>query len=188
MEGGVYGDSDTTAVKPIERWGEGSTDATDPALAAHQLHLDQLWSLYDPTHPKVALDAGLPPPALIISPELASSHGLGEDPQAWWEANAFARRVQITQWAIAAQPGHPVFWDVLSRIFRYQEMVESGELGRDELGVLETSGPGVFTDGVLRYLKARWGFDYDVLVTLTQPIRVGELAVFPTTRALQSAR
>lgn len=185
VEGGAYGDSDTTAVKPIERWGEGFTDATDPALAAHQDSLANLWSLHDASLPPAAGRARLPPPALIISPELASSHGQHDDPQPWWVANQFARRIQITQWAIAAQPGHPVFWDTLSRVFAVQDGIDRGAVERNEVGVLEWTGPGVFTDAVMRYLRGRWGFDYDALVTLTEPIRVGDVLILPD-RAFQA--
>lgn len=185
MEGGVYGDSDTTAVKPIERWGEGFTDATDPALAAHQHSLAHLWHLHDPSLPRPPLEAPLPPPALIVALELASPHGQHDDPEPWWVANAFARRVQFTQWALAAQPGHPVLLDALARIFATQARIERGELGRDEVGVLEWTGPGVFTDCVMRYLRGRWGFDWERLVGMTEPIRVGDVLILPD-RAFQA--
>lgn len=54
--------------------------------------------------------------------------------------------------------------------------------------MLDFSGPGVFTDCVLRYLKARWGFDIEQLQSnrLRKPIRVGDVLILPEL-AMQAA-
>lgn len=71
-----------------------------------------------------------------------------------------ARGLQIVQWTIAAQPGHPVFLDVLWRIVRRWE--EEGaktirainvNMEKDSNdAVLEWTGPGPWSDAVIRYV------------------------------------
>lgn len=68
-----------------------------------------------------------------------------------------ARGFQMVQWTIAAQPGHPVFLDVLSRVVmkwqravrngKYNDIV-NGKLSQDE--VLDWTGPGPWSDAVIR--------------------------------------
>jgi len=68
-----------------------------------------------------------------------------------------ARGLQIVQWTIAAQSGHPVFLDVLSRVVaKWQSGVRDGKftnkaksrLSQDE--VLDWTGPGPWSDAVIR--------------------------------------
>lgn len=63
-----------------------------------------------------------------------------------------ARGFQIAQWTIAAQPGHPVFLDVLSRaVTKWRELIKEGK-GLHDKDVLEWTGPGPFTDAVMRFV------------------------------------
>lgn len=114
-----------------------------------------------------------PPPSLIVAIEMD-----GKEPS--WRDKKMARGFQIAQWTIAAQPGHPIFLDVLSSVV--QEWEKHGvpntkgkyarggpQEGRDGMGmqgatkddakardaadldVLDWTGPGPWTDAVLRF-------------------------------------
>jgi alpha 1,6-mannosyltransferase len=54
------------------------------------------------------------------------------------------------QWSIAAPPGHPVLLDAVGRIFATARRIANGEQEQDDTTVLNFSGPGVFSDCVLR--------------------------------------
>jgi hypothetical protein len=100
MEGGVYADHDTAAVKRIEDWGNRAVDKTDPSLSSYLTHLASLWSLYDPTlrgtgDAKKAAELG--PPALIVAVEKASTGGVDTKPTPEWVETGFARRIQMVR-------------------------------------------------------------------------------------------
>ncbi len=98
MEGGVYADHDTAAVKRIEDWGTRAVDKTDASLRSYLTHLASLWSLYDPSlratgDAKKAAELG--PPALIVAVEKASTGGVDAKPTPEWVETGFARRIQM---------------------------------------------------------------------------------------------
>lgn len=74
-----------------------------------------------------------------------------------WREKTMARGLQFVQWTIAAQPGHPVFLDVLSHVVtkwesavrngKYKDIL-NGRLSQDE--VLDWTGPGPWSDAVIR--------------------------------------
>jgi len=100
MEGGVYADHDTAAVKKIEDWGTRAVDKTDESLRSHLAHLASLWSLYDRSLPRVAdakKAAELGPPALIIAVEKASVGGVDTKPTPEWVETGFARKIQMVR-------------------------------------------------------------------------------------------
>lgn len=49
------------------------------------------------------------------------------------------------------------------------------------LGIVNWTGPGVWTDAVLIYLKARYGVKWTDLRGLERPLRVGDVVVLPVT-------
>lgn len=49
------------------------------------------------------------------------------------------------------------------------------------LGVVDWTGPGVWTDAVLAYLKQRYGMRWTELRGIKEPLRVGEVVVLPVT-------
>lgn len=61
------------------------------------------------------------------------------------------------QWTIAAQPGHPVFVDILNRIVgRWADELAKRPQKRawdtaDDGEVLDWTGPGPWSDAVIRY-------------------------------------
>lgn len=91
----------------------------------------------------------IPPPALIVSIEKSN------DPS--WRQRTMTRGLQIVQWTIAAQPGHPVFLDVLDRIVGrwLEEESKKSKESWDDGTVLEWTGPGPWSDAVLRYVRYR---------------------------------
>ena len=60
----------------------------------------------------------------------------------------FVRRRQVLNWAFAAAPGHPALREVCDRIKENARSVFSNNTNRD---TLERTGPGPFTDVVLRH-------------------------------------
>ncbi|KAL8287314.1 hypothetical protein RQP46_003766 [Phenoliferia psychrophenolica] len=62
-------------------------------------------------------------------------------------------------------------FEAIGRIFERGRKIRDGV--EDVAGVLDWTGPGLFTDCVFRYLKARWGFDFDTLEDFDHPIRIG---------------
>lgn len=51
----------------------------------------------------------------------------------------------------------------------------------DHLGVINWTGPGVFTDAVMAYLLARYRVSWKDLRGLTRPTRIGEVLILPIT-------
>ena len=49
------------------------------------------------------------------------------------------------------------------------------------LGVVNWTGPSVWTDAVLTYLKARYGLEWTDLRGLREPLRVGDVVILPVT-------
>jgi alpha 1,6-mannosyltransferase len=49
------------------------------------------------------------------------------------------------------------------------------------VGIMEWTGPGVWTDSVLRYLRIKYGVRWTDLRRLAKPLRVGEVVILPIT-------
>lgn len=109
MEGGVYADHDTAAVKRIEEWGSRAVDKTDASLGSYMAHLASLWGLYDRRLPKADARkaAELGPPALIVAVEKASTGGVDTKPTPEWVETGFARRIQMVSIVRAGGPLRP---------------------------------------------------------------------------------
>ncbi|KAG2453558.1 hypothetical protein HYH02_001777 [Chlamydomonas schloesseri] len=63
----------------------------------------------------------------------------------------FVRKRQVLQWFFAAAPGHPVLRAACDHIARYARHTFSNNTNRD---TLERTGPGMWTDVVLRHAAA----------------------------------
>jgi len=157
----VYSDTDTRLLKPISDWGQ------------------------DPMDYKGTTSNG--PPGVIVGVE--ADVGGRVDWHDWW-----ARPVQICQWTLAAAPYHPILIDSIRRIYEKtlimsqspDSLFKGGKVKRDSMGsfvkaILEWTGPGVFTDSVLRYLGARHGMMWPALKDLRKPLRFHEMVVLPVT-------
>eukprot|EP00299_Pterocystis_sp_00344_P013368 c6542_g1_i1.p1 GENE.c6542_g1_i1~~c6542_g1_i1.p1 ORF type:complete len:549 (+),score=158.40 c6542_g1_i1:215-1861(+) len=99
--------------------------------------------LWDPTHSArmiIGLEADFP------SMEFAKSIGA-------------PRKTQFCQWTIAAAPAHPILTDVVNRI-----LLRDGPHKQDDNDrVMETTGPGMWTDTVATYLQSYQFIPADVV-------------------------
>jgi len=161
-EGGIYTDMDTAAVRPFEEWGTiNTTDLKDPLLNAVPFYLGDSLTFEDP------------PPGAIFSLETPGFRGE-------WRGGNYARGLQIVQWTLASKPCHPVFIDTLGHVIKmYEDIIEQGFATPDVLGVLDWTGPGAFTDAVMRYMIARHGVYPRDLDSLPAPARIGDLLILP---------
>ncbi|KAI5476664.1 Haloacid dehalogenase-like hydrolase domain containing protein [Pseudohyphozyma bogoriensis] len=86
------------------------------------------------------------PPSMIVGIE--ADVGGREDWQQWWP-----RPLQLSQWTIASARGHPILIDTLRRVVE----LALAPPPEHPLSVMERTGPGPFTDSVLRYALIQWG-------------------------------
>jgi len=126
-EGGIYSDLDTVCLKPISQWHRNPwiQNQADPQAL----------------------------PSLIVGVE--QDVGSRRDWHQWWP-----RPLGLVQWTIAGARGHPVLIDVLRRVSEVvnphnaslaQTVYEMGEaMHRNLDAVVEQTGPGPWTDSVLR--------------------------------------
>eukprot|EP01065_Artemidia_motanka_P038192 TRINITY_DN47044_c0_g1_i1.p1 TRINITY_DN47044_c0_g1~~TRINITY_DN47044_c0_g1_i1.p1 ORF type:complete len:934 (+),score=235.41 TRINITY_DN47044_c0_g1_i1:51-2804(+) len=70
----------------------------------------------------------------------------------WW-----SRRFQMVQWTIAAAPGHPVLARALRRIGQLWRQKGRSLFGNRSANVMESTGPGVWSDAVSDHLKEQHG-------------------------------
>ncbi|KAF8514503.1 nucleotide-diphospho-sugar transferase [Gautieria morchelliformis] len=158
VEGGTYSDIDTECLKPITRWGHGA-DIVQSAGSGSM-------------------------PGTIVGVE--ADVGDRADWHDWW-----ARPLQIVQWTMSSSPGHPLFLDTVRRI--YARTVEAernlradasidamGNLDKN-MSVLEWTGPAVFTDATLRFLRIEAGLKWVDLRGLDRPLQAGSVIVLPVT-------
>lgn len=92
----------------------------------------------------------------------------------WREMFQVAREVQICQWTLISPPGHPLLSILLSWIAKNASLVEDPLHG----DVMELTGPGIFTDCVLFYLKGL-GFGRDAIENIRNPRRFHDLVILP---------
>ncbi|KAG9118281.1 membrane-bound alpha-1,6- mannosyltransferase Initiation-specific, partial [Ceratobasidium sp. 392] len=169
VEGGIYSDIDTRRLKDISRWGQGADTIGEETV-------------------------GLP--SVVVGIE--ADAGTRSDWHKWWP-----RPLQIVQWTFAAAPLHPILIDTVRRIHHVTAVVEAhkngtksagdanetvahwvgGELLRDDgtVSIMEWTGPGVFTDSVLRYLASEHQVTWPKLKNLGKPVRARDAVVLPVT-------
>ncbi|CCO26230.1 alpha 1,6-mannosyltransferase [Rhizoctonia solani AG-1 IB] len=168
VEGGIYSDMDTVRLKALDRWGHGAKT-------------------------QGMRSKGLPSVFVGIEADV----GTRSDWHKWWP-----RPLQIVQWTFAAAPFHPILIDTLRRVHNVTAMVETnkaknltsdttnleenwvgGELLRDDgtISIMEWTGPGVFTDSVIRYFTAEHNVTWPALKNLHKPLRIRDTVVLPVT-------
>ncbi len=116
------------------------------------------------------------PPGIIVSFEIPAVFKTN------WKSAGYVRGLQVVQWTMAAKSCHPIFIDVLARIVKkYEDAIEQrGTAYTDDiLHVLNWTGPGVFTDAVIRYMIARHGVYPRQVSSMDVPVRVGDLLILP---------
>ncbi|WVQ72773.1 hypothetical protein IAR50_002333 [Cryptococcus sp. DSM 104548] len=185
INGGVYTDTDTASVLPLERWGiSHDTHQTDPLLRTLPHLVSLLSSSSSPSSPPPPPPEDETEPNLIVAIEVDAPAT-----NAKWQKQTFARGLQVVQWTIVGKRGHPVFLDVVGHALGWGEKVRideqrgkrTGEAEREKKDgeILEWSGPGAFTDAVFRYLLVRYGFHPEEASGLKKPLRVGDVVLMP---------
>ncbi|EIW73490.1 hypothetical protein TREMEDRAFT_16005, partial [Tremella mesenterica DSM 1558] len=173
LNGGVYTDTDTACIKPIEEWTrEYDIAVVDPLVAA----LPTLARLAQPKveeHEDEDMDED-EEPALVIALENDVLYDGGD-----WRQQTFARGLQIVQWTLLAKPNHPVMLDVLGRGLRKARKSRLEGISQRSENILDWTGPGVFTDAVLRYLLVRYGVLPQQISGITRPLRIGDVVIMP---------
>ncbi|KAK8858639.1 hypothetical protein IAR55_002868 [Kwoniella newhampshirensis] len=181
LNGGIYTDSDTASVLPISQWARNPIQAQSPVAMLEVLPrllrmAHSAWTGVDDVGFQTILepeghdrDGG---PSLLVALEIDAP-----DSGTNWREEGFVRGIQIAQWTIMAKKGHPVLLDVVGRALRRGKEVKDG--GNRDVNILDWSGPGAFTDAVLRYLLVRYGFHPSQVSRLTEPIQIGDVVIMP---------
>ncbi len=121
LHGGVYTDSDTACVRPIQDWGQ---NPDHPSLHPLLTSLPHLVRLADQSTHSPPPDDG---PSLLVAVEIDA-----QQQEMDWRGDGLHRGLEMVQWTILAKPGHPVLMDVLGRALRgSREVRESVEAGED---------------------------------------------------------
>lgn len=148
-EGGVYADVDTTTLCPVSAW--------IPAEFSQK---------------KINFVVGVE----VDEPTVTDASELEQ----WGWASNF----QFVQWVMMAKPDHPIIDGVISEVVkRVKALAAKREqsvrtLHMSSLDVIRTTGPGPFTDAVLKYLSLD---NPSTLRRLTKPVLVKDVLVMPVT-------
>ncbi|EAL21243.1 hypothetical protein CNBD2980 [Cryptococcus deneoformans B-3501A] len=172
-----YGVVHTASVLPIAQWARSPTVApVAPLLTA----IPQLISIIqDPSSQTLPSTPSTSKPSLVVAIESdALSTGAN------WREQSFARSIQIVQWTIMANRGHPVLLDVIGMALKKSEEIRlmksnNDQVRKEDVNILNWSGPGAFTDAVFRYLFVRYGFHPAQASGLKEPLQIGDVIIMP---------
>ncbi|KAF3093025.1 membrane-bound alpha-1,6- mannosyltransferase Initiation-specific [Orbilia oligospora] len=116
--------------------------------------------------------------------------GIEADPTGKNWAENYSRRLQFCQWTIQSKPGHPVLREVVARITeKTLDMKRKGKLRKDQSGVIEFTGPAIWTDTIFDYLNDENYFtvqkenpiDFRNFTGMKNPKKIGDVVVLPVT-------
>ncbi|KAF1945273.1 initiation-specific alpha-1,6-mannosyltransferase [Clathrospora elynae] len=117
--------------------------------------------------------------------------GIEADPDRPDWAKWYSRRIQFCQWTIQSKPGHPVLVDVVANITQETLNRKSlGKLTKDHKGIIEFTGPAVWTDTIFAYFNNPDFFDmstskgnitWENFTGMKAPKKVGDVIVLPIT-------
>ncbi|KAJ9108941.1 hypothetical protein QFC21_000263 [Naganishia friedmannii] len=201
LEGGIYSDTDTKRLKPISEWGSGARLWKG---GRGWLHGNDSGVELGEELSGIGIDE-LGPPSVVIGIE--ADVGDREDWHDWWPRPVQIVQWTISSTPhhpialdvlrqITHQTGKAIDWR--SRQSQtVQELVKAGESERAEkinrasilsepkeggpVGVMDWTGPGVWTDAVLRYLRVKFGLRWTDLQNLQEPMRIGDVVILPVT-------
>ncbi len=117
--------------------------------------------------------------------------GIEADPdrEDWHEW--YSRRIQFCQWTIQAKPGHPVLRDLIANITEETlKRKDEGRLTSDTNGIVDFTGPAIWTDTVFAYFNNPDYFDmnnskgnisWEHFTGMVSPKKVGDVIVLPIT-------
>ncbi|WRT70510.1 uncharacterized protein IL334_007508 [Kwoniella shivajii] len=198
LEGGIYSDVDTTLLRPPSAWGR------DP-----KLYRDGAGWLTDSQIERVkggeSIDDIIGRPSVVVG--LEADVGDREDWFDWWPRpiqivqwtitsapnhpialNALLRILHSTAKAIDWSHSVAQSIKVLKDQGRYEDAKSLSEVNvlnepknGGPVGVMAWTGPGVWTDAVLSYLRVRFGLIWTDLKDLREPLRVGDVLILPVT-------
>lgn len=117
--------------------------------------------------------------------------GIEADPDRPDWADWYSRRIQFCQWTIQSKPGHPVLREIVARITTETlKRKREGTLGKDSHGVVEFTGPALWTDVIFEFFNDPKYFDvsssksnitWREFTGMTSPKKVGDVVVLPIT-------
>lgn len=104
----------------------------------------------------------------------------------------YSRRIQFCQWTIQSKPGHPVLRDVVATITNETLRRKRGGLlsSTKDSGVIEFTGPAVWTDVIFSYFNdaryfdmsnSKGAIDWHNFTGMTATKKVGDVIVLPIT-------
>jgi len=120
--------------------------------------------------------------------------GIEADPDREDWAQWYSRRIQFCQWTIQSKPGHPVLMEIVAKItletLRQQKSGALKSFKDRTSGVIEFTGPAVWTDVIFDYMNDENYFDMNTgsgnitwrdFTGMKVPKRVGDVVVLPIT-------
>lgn len=117
--------------------------------------------------------------------------GIEADPDREDWAQWYSRRIQFCQWTIQSKPGHPVLVDVVANITQETlKRKKAGTLTKDHKGIIEFTGPAIWTDSIFAYFNNPDYFDmsnskqnitWENFTGMKAPKKVGDVIVLPIT-------
>ncbi|WVF68134.1 hypothetical protein IAT40_002897 [Kwoniella sp. CBS 6097] len=198
IEGGIYTDTDTQLLKSPSVWG------TEP-----KLYKDGIGWLTDEQKKRIEdghkVDDVLGKASVVVGVE--ADVGEREDWNDWWPRpiqivqwtlasapahpialNAVLRITHATATAIDWAHANAKSVKILKDQGRYDDAKRLAEVSvlnepnhGGPLGVMDWTGPGVWTDAVLSYLRVKHGVLWTDLKNLREPLRVGDVVILPVT-------
>ncbi|KAK1927377.1 hypothetical protein DB88DRAFT_477812 [Papiliotrema laurentii] len=112
--------------------------------------------------------------SLVLSIEYDAHHPR-QDPRV-----GYTRDLQFVQWTFMAKPFHPVFLDVLefatTRLMRHRD---DASQAMSDTEILDSTGPGAFTDAIFRYLLVQYGVTPQDLLNMEDGAVIGDVLILP---------
>ncbi|KAL7422723.1 hypothetical protein Q5752_002015 [Cryptotrichosporon argae] len=198
VEGGIYSDTDTTLLKPPSRWGSGARLYNNGQGWLTPTQLARLEG-------GEALDDVIGAPSVVVG--LEADVGTRADWFDWWprpiqiaqwtmalapahpiamgavlrvlHSTADAADWAAARWAEIKALRADGRYDDADRLEAVTVMHEPKEGG--PVGVMAWTGPGVWTDAVLTYLRTKYGVQWTELRGIREPLRIGDVVVLPVT-------
>lgn len=117
--------------------------------------------------------------------------GIEADPDREDWAQWYSRRIQFCQWTIQSKPGHPILRDVIANITEEAlRRKAEGRLTKDTNGIVEFTGPAIWTDAIFNFFNDPEYFDmsnskgnisWHHFTGMTSAKKVGDVVVLPIT-------
>jgi alpha 1,6-mannosyltransferase len=117
--------------------------------------------------------------------------GIEADPDREDWADWYSRRIQFCQWTIQSKPGHPILREIVANITEETlKRKANGTLKKDVNGIVEFTGPAIWTDTVFKFFNDPEYFDMSTgngnitwrqFTGMTSAKKVGDVIVLPIT-------